>query len=59
MFELSRRFAEEQDQSDPLKTHREQFYFPQRNGKDAIYFCGNSLGLQPKKSKTSNRTGIK
>ncbi|SDG43593.1 kynureninase [Chitinophaga filiformis] len=49
MFELSRQFAEEQDQSDPLKTHREQFYFPQRNGKDAIYFCGNSLGLQPKK----------
>jgi kynureninase len=48
MFELSRRFAEEQDQSDPLKTYREQFYFPQRNGKDAIYFCGNSLGLQPK-----------
>jgi kynureninase len=51
MFELSRRFAEEQDQSDPLKTHREQFYFPQRNGRDAIYFCGNSLGLQPKKVK--------
>lgn len=49
MFELSRQFAEEQDQSDPLKTHREQFYFPQKNGKDAIYFCGNSLGLQPKK----------
>jgi kynureninase len=51
MFELSRQFAEEQDQSDPLKTHREQFYFPQKNGKDAIYFCGNSLGLQPKKVK--------
>lgn len=51
MFELSRSFAEEQDQSDPLKTYREQFYFPQRNGKDAIYFCGNSLGLQPKNVK--------
>jgi kynureninase len=49
MFELSRSFAEEQDQSDPLKTHRDQFYFPQRHGKDAIYFCGNSLGLQPRK----------
>lgn len=51
MFELSRQFAEEQDQSDPLKTYREQFYFPQKNGKDAIYFCGNSLGLQPRKVK--------
>ncbi|QHS62050.1 kynureninase [Chitinophaga agri] len=51
MFELSKRFAEEQDQSDPLKTYREQFYFPQRNGRDAIYFCGNSLGLQPKNVK--------
>lgn len=49
MFELSKQFADEQDQSDPLKTYREQFYFPQRNGKDAIYFCGNSLGLQPRK----------
>lgn len=51
MFELSRRFAEEQDQLDPLRTHREQFHFPQRDGRDAIYFCGNSLGLQPKKVK--------
>jgi kynureninase len=48
MFDVSRTFAEAQDQLDPLKTYREQFYFPQRNGKDAIYFCGNSLGLQPR-----------
>ncbi|WP_343672326.1 kynureninase [Chitinophaga sp.] len=48
MFDLSWAFAEEQDQKDTLKNYRNQFYFPQRNGKDAIYFCGNSLGLQPK-----------
>jgi kynureninase len=48
MFDLSRAFAEEQDQKDTLKNFRNQFYFPQRNGKDAIYFCGNSLGLQAK-----------
>jgi kynureninase len=24
------------------------FHFPQHEGKDVIYFCGNSLGLQPK-----------
>lgn len=51
MFDLSREFATEQDQLDPLKTYREQFYFPQRNGRDAIYFCGNSLGLQAKNVK--------
>ncbi|WP_343693411.1 kynureninase [Chitinophaga sp.] len=48
MFDLSRAFAEEQDQKDTLRNYRNQFYFPQRNGKDAIYFCGNSLGLQAK-----------
>lgn len=41
-------FAQEQDSQDPLHHFRERFYFPQVNGKDAIYFCGNSLGLQPK-----------
>ncbi|MVT07499.1 kynureninase [Chitinophaga tropicalis] len=51
MFDLTREFAKEQDQLDPLKTYREQFYFPQRNGRDAIYFCGNSLGLQAKNIK--------
>ena len=24
------------------------FYFPKINGKEAVYFTGNSLGLQPK-----------
>ena len=36
------------DQQDPLKPFREKFYFPLVNGKEAIYFTGNSLGLQPK-----------
>lgn len=27
---------------------REHFHIPQHEGHDAIYFCGNSLGLQPK-----------
>ncbi|NIG52033.1 kynureninase [Chitinophaga sp. Cy-1792] len=46
-------YAKEQDQQDPLNRFREQFYFPQRNGKDAIYLCGNSLGLQPKRVKAA------
>ena len=36
------------DEKDPLITFRQEFYFPQLHGKDMLYFCGNSLGLQPK-----------
>jgi kynureninase len=41
-------FAKDLDKNDPLKTFREQFYIPVINGKECIYFTGNSLGLQPK-----------
>lgn len=41
-------FAQEQDRQDSLYHFRDRFYFPQVNKQDAIYFCGNSLGLQPK-----------
>jgi len=30
---------------------RDQFHIPKINGKDSIYLCGNSLGLQPKRVK--------
>jgi len=40
-------FATQLDEQDPLKDFKSQFYAPRHNGKDAIYFCGNSLGLQP------------
>ena len=36
------------DRIDTLYTFRERFLFPQHNGEDVRYFCGNSLGLQPK-----------
>ncbi len=41
-------FAHEMDDADALATFKESFIFPRINGKTAIYFCGNSLGLQPK-----------
>lgn len=41
-------FAQEQDRKDELAHFREKFYIPQHQGRDAIYLCGNSLGLQPK-----------
>jgi kynureninase len=47
-FENTLQFAKELDAKDSLKNFRERFYFPQHNGSDAIYLCGNSLGLQQK-----------
>lgn len=41
-------FARQMDREDPLREYRDQFYFPQHAGKNTLYFCGNSLGLQPK-----------
>lgn len=49
----SREFAESLDKQDPLAQYRDQFIIPQVNGKDSIYFCGNSLGLQPKAAKNA------
>ena len=47
-FENNIDFAKKLDQEDPLKHFRDKFYIPMVNGKDSIYFTGNSLGLQPK-----------
>ncbi|MFY0599496.1 MAG: kynureninase [Cyclobacteriaceae bacterium] len=40
--------AIELDKNDHLNHFRDYFHIPRRNGKDSIYLCGNSLGLQPK-----------
>jgi len=47
-YEKSLQFAQKKDSEDELKDYRNQFHIPQVDGKDSIYFCGNSLGLQPK-----------
>jgi kynureninase len=49
-FEGNKAFALEMDSKDELRNFRDQYYIPQKEGKDAIYFCGNSLGLQPKEA---------
>jgi kynureninase len=41
-------FAEQMDRQEPLRHFRNEFLFPQHKDKNCIYFCGNSLGLQPK-----------
>lgn len=47
-FENSLAFAQNMDADDILAKYRHEFHFPQVDGKDVIYFTGNSLGLQPK-----------
>ena len=47
-YKDSLEYAQQLDAQDPLGNFRERFHIPQHNGKDALYFCGNSLGLQPK-----------
>ncbi|MCB0515847.1 MAG: kynureninase [Chitinophagales bacterium] len=47
-FTTDKAFALAKDAQDALKSFREAFFIPQHKGKDCIYFCGNSLGLQPK-----------
>ena len=46
-YQNSLDFARKLDEEDPLREFRNKFYIPKVNGKEAIYFCGNSLGLQP------------
>ena len=41
------------DENDELSTFRNSFHFPKINEKNAVYFCGNSLGLQPVGTKES------
>jgi len=49
MSELfSEAHALQQDSQDDLRHFREQFFIPQHEGREQAYFCGNSLGLQPR-----------
>ncbi|MBC7923703.1 MAG: kynureninase [Ferruginibacter sp.] len=48
VYENSLTFARHLDATDSLKGFRDRFHLPRVNGQEAIYFCGNSLGLQPK-----------
>ncbi len=51
-FKNSIAFAKGLDKQDTLKSFRSRFHIPKLNGKTAIYLTGNSLGLQPKSTKS-------
>ena len=49
MFQNSLEYAKMQDAEDALASFRNKFHIPKNaSGEELIYFCGNSLGLQPK-----------
>jgi kynureninase len=52
-YENSINYARFLDETDPLRGFAQEFKFPRHGGKRATYFCGNSLGLQPKSSLSS------
>ena len=47
-YTTDRDFALAADREDTLRTFRDRFHIPVIGEKESIYFCGNSLGLQPK-----------
>lgn len=48
-YQPGEEFALSLDAGDPLRGYREQFHIPAtREHGQVVYFCGNSLGLQPK-----------
>ncbi len=51
-FKNEESYALQLDAEDSLKSYRERFHIPRRRGGEpVIYFCGNSLGLQPKSAR--------
>src|SRR5688572_9731359 len=45
---FSEEHARAQDAADPLRAFRDEFLIPRHGEVQQAYFCGNSLGLQPK-----------
>jgi kynureninase len=47
-YEATLAWAQAQDAADPLRGFRDEFLIPPHEDRDSHYFCGNSLGLQPR-----------
>ena len=58
-YENTLEFAQKLDREDPLAKFRNEFHLLQKGGKPAVYLCGNSLGLQPKKAKAAIEQELK
>ncbi len=52
-YQNNREFAKQCDAQDSLAHFRDEFLFPKdKNGNPFVYLCGNSLGLQPKRTQS-------
>ena len=47
-YQATPAWAAAADDADPLRAFRSEFLIPPHEGRDSNYFCGNSLGLQPR-----------
>ncbi|TGE15648.1 kynureninase [Hymenobacter elongatus] len=53
-FQPTPEFAAALDAADPLREFRHRFHTPlASDGQPSVYFCGNSLGLQPKAARAA------
>lgn len=57
-FQDSIQFARKLDHADPLRKFRSRFHLPKIKNKTAIYFTGNSLGLQPRAARAFVQTEL-
>jgi kynureninase len=47
-YEATAAWAQARDAADPLRAFRDEFLIPPHESGESHYFCGNSLGLQPR-----------
>lgn len=52
-FQYSFDCAEQLDKQDSISFFRNEFLIPKKDGKNRVYFLGNSLGLQTKATKNA------
>jgi kynureninase len=53
VYQSGAAWAIAQDAADPLGAFRAEFLIPPHEGRDSHYFCGNSLGLQPRAARAA------
>lgn len=51
-------YAQKADAADILAEFKKEFHFPAKDGRNVIYFCGNSLGLQPRAVQSAIETEL-
>lgn len=51
-------YAQQLDEQDELKSFRDLFHIPKYQGKESIYFTGNSLGAMPKSARKAIETEL-